>query len=153
MAVVQALGVVCLVFAVLLPTVVFGSTLDPTAEVSVANRSQYAAMVTIDGDLDWQSCSDFEVIDPHMDAHLQLNISSGPECWGAGPRTLTVRNAAGVWTCDWDEAKEHQPIVIVDDGPDCEVTSSDPGLIDLPPPLTPGPPVSPPVAATPLTTP
>jgi hypothetical protein len=152
MALVQATGVVAIAVAILLPLTVFRTALDPTADVSVVNQTNAVTRITIAGEtvnLDWY-CTDYEVVSPNSDAEMRLNVGGDDwGCWGSNPRSLEVRNSLGVWTCDWSEARRHQPIEITEDGPACNVTSYVPPL----PTAAPAPPNSPPIAETPVPSP
>ena len=141
MAGVQALGVATILAAVFFPPVALSSYFHPGGAINVDNRSQYAAILELKGDL----CSQSKRLAPQTADHVKF-VSSALECWGNDPRTLSVLNANGNWSCEWNVARASDPLVVTDDGPSCPVTQYSPGILKMQP-TDGGPPFRPPGAS------
>jgi hypothetical protein len=120
--------------------------MNPKARLSVDNRTEFAVSVTINAFASGQQCYAGDTARPQQYIEIDDTIG-GIECWGATPEFVEFRVWFGEWTCDWEDAKQREPIVFTVDGPACDTYNV--SLTPTPDPRTPGLPFSPPQEATP----
>ena len=140
---IQVLGLAGTLIAIVVPTVVLSSYLNPTAEIRVDNRTPYVLFLTVDKN---RPCGNVtEYAQPHTLTSARFRFGEGGHalCEGYEAHEFAVYDAQGGWTCAWSDAKAHEPLVITEAGPDCTPTSYTPGILRQPT-TTGGPPFSPP---------
>jgi hypothetical protein len=138
-------GATTLLASVVVPIFALSGYVRPGGKLTVDNRVLYTSMVTVSGHLNEGGCSGSAWINGSSDKD-ETFVYGGIDCWGDSPSTIEVFNALGMWTCGWTATDRGRALVITDAGPNCPQTAYTPGILRQPPPLTPGPPVSPPGA-------